>query len=368
LQNAYLTRPYLFNDNTGDIFYLALKGSGTMSSVMLPSIEEVFSLVAQPLESVKASLMAIVPPESVALAESVQHSLSGGGKYLRPVATLLTGAATGPQSEIQRHQTCETAAVAEMIHVATLLHDDVIDHSELRRGRQTVRAVWGNKISVLSGDYLLAQASVKLSRLNNNRLVSIFAHVLADLCDGEVEQLHASYTLEASWDSYYKKTICKTASLFSAGCESAGVINQLPEEQIQALKTYGRNFGIAFQIMDDLLDYTATEAEMGKPVLDDLRNGLMNAPVLIALESERLSETEQAALREHIQKLFEDPANDMHIAAIQDALNACDALAETRALARRYIDEASQALDFVPDSIEKQALLTLLDYIVQRRN
>lgn len=339
-----------------------------MSSVMLPSVEEAFSLVAEPLERVKTSLLAIAPPESVALAQSLQHSLTGGGKYLRPVVTLLTGAATASQDETQQRDTVEVAAVAEMIHVATLLHDDVIDHSELRRGRQTVRAVWGNKISVLSGDYLLAQASVKLSKLGNNRLVSIFAHVLADLCDGEVEQLQTSFTLEPSWDSYYKKTICKTASLFSAGCESAGVINHLPEAQIQALKAYGRNFGIAFQIMDDLLDYTATEAEMGKPVMDDLRNGLINAPLLLALESEQLDAAQKDTLKREVERLFKETSSQECITAIQAMLTACNALEETRNLAIRHIDEAQQALDFVPDSPEKQALLTLVNYVIQRRN
>ena len=339
-----------------------------MSSVLLPSIQEVFELVTEPLERVKASLMAIVPPDSFALAEGVQHSLGSGGKYLRPVVTLLMGTATQAQNETQQHQTVETSAVAEMIHVATLLHDDVIDNSELRRGKRTVSAQWGNKISVLSGDYLLAQASVKLSKLDNTRLVSIFAHVLADLCDGEVEQLQSSFTLEPSWDSYYRKTICKTASLFSAGCEAAGVINQLPESQIQALKTYGRNFGIAFQIMDDLLDYTATEAEMGKPVLDDLRNGLMNAPILLALDSEQLAEPERALLKQHIDGLFQDASNVEHVEAIQRMLVQYDVLIETKALAQRYIDEAKQSLTFVADSPEKQALLTIVDYVTQRRH
>jgi geranylgeranyl pyrophosphate synthase len=304
------------------------------------------------------------------LAETMQHSLTGGGKYLRPVTTLLAGMAQSPESPLsveKEHALIEAAAVTEMIHVATLLHDDVIDDSELRRGKKTVRAQWGNKISVLSGDYLLAQASVKLSRLGNTRLVSIFSYVLADLCDGEVEQLHTSFTLNADWDSYYKKTICKTASLFSAGCESAGVIHGLPETQIQALKTYGRNFGIAFQIVDDLLDYTATEAEMGKPVLDDLRNGLMNAPILLALQSERLSADEREQLCEAVQALFENPTPET-IARIQDYLTQADAIEETRRLAVRYIDEAKQALDFVPDSSYKQALFTLVDYVTQRRN
>lgn len=338
-----------------------------MSSVLSPSIQEAFALVLEPLTEVKESLLAIIPPDSEVLAETVQYSLTGGGKYLRPVVTLLSGTATKPQGAVERQQTVEVAAVAEMIHVATLLHDDVIDGSELRRGKKTVRSKWGNKISVLSGDYLLAQASVKLSKLNNTRLVSIFAYVLADLCDGEVEQMHTSFSLDTSWDSYYKKTICKTASLFSAGCESAGVINDLPEEQVQALKIYGRNFGIAFQIVDDLLDYTATEEEMGKPVLDDLRNGLLTAPILLALESEKLSESERMALKADVESLFTDPAEET-IARIQDLLEKCRAIEETRQLAQRYIDEAKQSLDFVAHGPEQQALLGLVDYILERRH
>jgi all-trans-nonaprenyl-diphosphate synthase len=344
-----------------------------MASVLSSSVQEVFELVIEPLHAVKDSLIAIIPPDSEVLAETIQYSLTGGGKYLRPVVTLLSGIATGPQTEIgpqteaQRQHTVEVAAVAEMIHVATLLHDDVIDASELRRGKPTVRSKWGNKVSVLSGDYLLAQASLKLSQLGNVRLVSIFSHVLADLCDGEVEQMHTSYSLDPSWKSYHKKTIGKTASLFSAGCESAGVINGLPEAQIQALKTYGRNFGIAFQIVDDLLDYTATEEEMGKPVLDDLRNGLLTAPILLALESERLNEGERLTLKTSVESLFTDPSEET-IATIQDLLARCQAVEETRQLAFRYMQEAKQALDFVSPSREKQALMTIVDYITERRS
>jgi geranylgeranyl pyrophosphate synthase len=248
----------------------------------------------------------------------------------------------------------------------------VIDESGLRRGKPTVRSAFGNRISVLSGDYLLAQASLKLSRLDNCRLVSIFSYVLADLCDGEVEQLHTSYTMNASWESYYKKTICKTASLFSAGCESAGVLNSLPEERIQALKLYGRNVGIAFQIMDDLLDYTATEAEMGKPVLDDLRNGIMNAPVLLALQSENLTAEEQRGLREQIGSLFEAAAAEKPVEAIietiQQVLDKARAIEETRKLAEDYVKQACDALDFVAPGTEKSALLALAAYILERRS
>ncbi len=343
-----------------------------MSSAVSPSVQEAFQLVLEPLHGVKESLKAIIPPNSAVLAETVEYSLVGGGKYLRPVVTLLSALASKPtgslQSEREQQQAIEVAAVAEMIHVATLLHDDVIDGSELRRGKKTVRAQWGNKISVLSGDYLLAQASVKLSKLGNTRLVSIFAHVLADLCDGEVEQMHSSYQVQSSWDSYYKKTICKTASLFSAGCESAGVINDLPEADIQALKRYGKNFGLAFQIVDDILDYTATEAEMGKPVLDDLRNGLLTAPILLAMESEKLSVEERATLQQRVEALFKTPTDETLIQQIQAALTQADAIAETSELAKRYISEARQALDFMSDSLAKQALLTLVDFILERRS
>lgn len=338
-----------------------------MSSLLSPAVQQAFDLILAPLNSVKDSLKAIIPPQSAVLAETVEYSLLSGGKYLRPVVTLLCAQASQNQTPVQVQQAVEASAVAEMIHVATLLHDDVIDGSELRRGRKTVRAQWGNKISILSGDYLLAQASVKLAKLGNPRLVSIFAHVLADLCDGEVEQMNSSYHLDSSWDSYYRKTMCKTASLFSAGCESAGVINGLPEEQIQALKSYGHHFGIAFQVADDLLDYTATEAEMGKPVLDDLRNGLLTAPILLALESEKLSGQAQAELKQLTTQLFEAPSDETLIQKIQQYLTQSEAVSGTQQLADQYVAKAKQSLDFLPDSPAKTALINLAEFIPQRR-
>lgn len=380
----YLTSSRLFIDNRAEI--VAHRKPHAMPPLLSTSIQEAFDLIQTPLLAVKESLKGVIPPDSVVLAETVQTSLSSGGKYLRPMVTLLCGKATDSiestspvvtssgegaspfaDAATAQHACVEVAAVTEMIHVATLLHDDVIDNSELRRGKRTVRAEWGNKISVLSGDYLLAQASVKLAKVGNTRLVSIFAHVLADLCDGEVEQLHTSFTLNTSWDSYYKKTICKTASLFSAGCEAAGVINGLTEPQIQSLKTYGRNFGIAFQIVDDLLDYTATEAELGKPVLGDLRNGLMNAPILLALESDQLTPDERTTLRNAVESLFQTPSDET-IAAIQALLDKCQAIQQTRRLAERYIQEAKAALHFVPASPEKQSLLNIVDYVMDRRS
>lgn len=326
-----------------------------------------FKTVEPALAQVKESLLSVIPPESQLLAGTVSQSLQSGGKYLRPALTLLIGSATG---ELDK-RLIETAAVSEMIHIATLLHDDVIDQSELRRGKQTIRAALGNKISVLSGDYLLAQASLKLAQLGNTRLVSIYAQVLADLCDGEVEQMRGSYVLDDTpdnaWNSYYRKTYCKTASLFAAGCEAAGVVNGLPEEQISQLITYGKHFGIAFQIVDDLLDYTSTAAEMGKPVLDDLKNGLLNAPALIALFNSEIPAAQRERFKIHLKRFF-DGDTDITDAILQADLQEANALEKTRQLAQNAINEACSALNFIPDSPEKQALLDLAQQAIARRS
>lgn len=339
-----------------------------MSTTLSKPITELYTPVLNALDHVKASLLAIVPPESQLLAQTLQHSLQSGGKYLRPAVTLLAGAATNSHKTINA-SLVEAAAVAEMIHIATLLHDDVLDDSSLRRGKKTVRAEWGNRVSVLSGDYLLAQASLKLAEVGNIRLVAIFSQVLADLCDGEVEQIRSSYDLETPWESYYRKTICKTASLFSAGCESAGVLNGLPEEQIQALRDYGKNFGIAFQIVDDLLDYTSSEAEMGKPVMDDLRHGLLNAPVLLALESEVLTQEERIALKALIEQLFEASETDAQaiIPQLFDVLHQTRAIENTQALAHQYVEASLAALQFVPAGLEKDSLVGLVQSVIHRR-
>ncbi len=330
-------------------------------------IQTFYEPVLPYLGEVKARLSAIVPPDSQLLAESLHHSLSGGGKLLRPVVGLLAGGATGT---LTPHH-FETAAVSEMIHIATLLHDDVLDDADLRRGRKTVRAVWGNTVSILSGDYLLAQASRKLAQVGNIRIVAIFSDVLADLCDGEVEQIRGSYNVDViDWDSYYRKSVCKTASLFRAACESAGVLNGLPESQIQALATFGKNFGIAFQIVDDLLDYTSSESEMGKPVLDDLRNGIVNAPILLALQSDELSDDERESFRVHIRRLFASEEGDdvaQPIAGIQGYLEKTGAVAETQALADRFIRDGLAGLDFMPPSAERDALFGLGRFVIQRR-
>jgi all-trans-nonaprenyl-diphosphate synthase len=326
------------------------------SKINLSDIGQIYAPVKEKLGLVQESIQQIVTPETELLASSIHHSLESTGKMLRPLLSLLASGASGGIDS--RH--IETAAVAELIHVATLLHDDVLDQADMRRGKTTVRSKWGNKISILSGDYLLAQASLKLSLLNQCRLVSIFAKVLSNLCEGEVEQIHTSYNLHTSWDSYFKKSICKTAALFGACCESAGVLNGLSEDKIQSLKSFGEKFGIAFQIIDDLLDYTSSAERLGKPVLDDLKNGLLNAPVLLALESFSVGSPKHQRLQYLIEQLFNeqtDPETAMQQKQeLFGLFEEADAIHKTQELAER----------FLPETPYKQALLALTAYVIKR--
>ncbi len=332
------------------------------------NVDEIYTPVQDDLVKVQESLRQIVPPETELLANSIAHTMQVRGKLFRPLLSLLASGASGKIDDPH----IETAAVAELIHVATLLHDDVLDKSDMRRGRSTVRALWGNRVSILSGDYLLAQASLKLSRLNNCRLVSIFATVLSNLCEGEVEQVRASYNLDVNWENYFKKSICKTASLFSACCESAGVLNCHTESEIQRLKLFGEKFGIAFQIIDDLLDYTSSAQALGKPVLDDLKNGILNAPILIALETFPKGSNEYQKLQGLIESLFQSEMEPNDQVASQQELLALldniDAIEKTQVLAERYVREACEAIAFLPDSPYRQALFDLTCYATQRQH
>ncbi|MBY0451192.1 MAG: polyprenyl synthetase family protein [Cyanobacteria bacterium] len=351
------------------------------------SIQAVYAPVSAALEQVKQRLLAVQPPESVLLHDSLHHALSGEGKLVRPVLTMLMGGATASVNSDENKKESgisdaliETAVVSEMIHIATLLHDDVLDDSDLRRGRPTVKKLWGNTISILSGDYLLAKASLKLSEIGIIRLVAIYSHVLADLCDGEVEQIRGSFALDdiirdpqAAWASYYRKSLCKTSSLFSAGCEAAGILNGCDEAKIQTLRAFGENYGTAFQLIDDLLDYTGDAQTMGKPVLDDLRNGLLNAPILGALTSTSLTETVKEQLQNHIRQVFDNREGDGNkqeasILAILDLLKEHGCLDETARLAEEKISAACASIDWLPASDYKQALLLLAKNTILRRS
>ena len=318
--------------------------------------------VQKELEAVKQRVLAIAEPRALVLAEALNHSLRRTGKLFRPVILLLMVKALNPNKAVDI-AAIETAAVAEMIHTATLLHDDVLDDAELRRQNPTINATQGNKLAILAGDYLLAQASWKLSQLNNCRLVAIFAEVLTSLCDGELIQLTNQNNLELSWQDYELKTFCKTASLFQACAESAAIIAQSSAHEIESLKHYGKALGMAFQLQDDLLDFTATEEELGKPVLDDVKNGILTAPVLLALQDTTLKPQLEAL----ISNVIETPSNE-NKQALLALLHDSNALQQTAQLVQEYTQQALNSISYLADSDYKTALMTLAQQSSCRKN
>jgi all-trans-nonaprenyl-diphosphate synthase len=268
----------------------------------------------QVLPNIRRAVLDIMTPDIAKLEASLSHALQTRGKMLRPAMTILFVLLLLREQPERQSLTDEallqcltlthwdTAAISELIHIATLLHDDVLDQSDLRRNQPTVRALWGNHQAILSGDYLLAQASIKLAKVGHIPLVALYSEVLAALCQGEVLQWETQYSTTWDWSNYLKKTHYKTSSLFEAACEAAAIL-EAPEHR-QALAHIGKQFGWLFQLRDDLLDLTAKEAEAGKPVLDDLRNGLIGIPIWMILRADDIPEHTKETLKQHIQSVF----------------------------------------------------------------
>jgi all-trans-nonaprenyl-diphosphate synthase len=319
-----------------------------------------------------------LPEQAPLLTEALKHALESQGKFLRPTITLLVGQASGLSTCSTSNVTTlqpliEVAAVSEMIHLATLLHDDVLDEADVRRGRSTVRKQFGNTVAVLCGDFLLAQASLRLATLGNVRLVAIYAQVLADLCEGEIEQLRNRFVIpkqaDLAWLAYERKSKLKTGSLFAAGCEATGVLAQLPERSISQLRLFGETLGLVFQLIDDLLDYTATQVQLGKPVMADLREGLINAPLLLALQSK--PDIFTPLLQSVIGLLQQKQSVDQHtldnqLNTLKQAVINNTALQQTQQRASELTSVALAHLSCLPHSEARQSLTNLTNSLASR--
>jgi geranylgeranyl pyrophosphate synthase len=247
------------------------------------------------LAHVQQALLQQLPQQAAWLTQGVYHALAQPGKALRPRLTLVGAQWLHPHATVADADTTTLpawandelialACVPELIHTATLLHDDVLDQADLRRGQPTVRAKWGNQLAVLGGDWLLARASQTLATLNHPPLVGLYANVLAQLCQGETLQHMARYQpICPTLANYEQRLAGKTASLFAAACQAPALWLGSEATATEALAQYGYHLGLAFQWVDDWLDYTGDPAKTGKPVLDDVAQGLLNGPIVLAL-------------------------------------------------------------------------------------
>ncbi len=265
------------------------KGFSPLLTTLLHPVAPALQGVRDRLSSLPLppALLAQVPPAlREGLTEALAYSVAAQGKLVRPALALLAFEVLAPQHpQLTLHAAQEVATIAELIHLATLLHDDVLDEAALRRGRPTTSARFGNHLAILAGDWLLAHASQRMAALNCVGVVEAFAEALAQLCEGEALQSQLAYQVEATtWAAYLQKTHGKTVSLYVATLKALGAVGQVPSATMAPLLAYGEAFGYAFQLVDDELDYVAEAATLGKPVLQDLRLGLLNAPILLAVQ------------------------------------------------------------------------------------
>lgn len=286
------------------------------------------------------------------------YIINGGGKRMRPLLSILAARAIayGGESHLK------LAAIVEFIHTASLLHDDVVDESMLRRGRETANALFGNSASVLVGDFLYTRSFQMMTELGSMQVLEVLADATNVLAEGEVLQLMNCNDPDTSEESYMRVIYCKTAKLFEAATRLAGVLAESNIEIQTALADYGKYLGTAFQLTDDLLDYTAETEELGKNIGDDLAEGKPTLPLIFAIANG--TEQEQALIRNAIEK----GDGSGHIETILNALNQCGALKYTEQRALEEAEKAIKALDVLPDTDYKQALISLAKIAVARNH
>lgn len=321
------------------------------------TVDQIRELAAPDMARVNTVIQTKLASDVALINQLSQYIIGAGGKRFRPMVLMLAAKALGGKSP----WAAQMAAVVELIHTATLLHDDVVDESTLRRGRDTANALFGNAASVLTGDFLYSRAFEMMVEVQEPRVMAILAQATNRIAEGEVLQLMNMGDAEVSEERYVDVIIRKTATLFAAATQLAAVLEGQPEEMEVALTAYGLHLGTAFQLIDDVLDYTGDEAHTGKHVGDDLAEGKPTLPLIIAMQ--RGDEATVALIRRAV---TEQDASD--IQAICRAIEHTGALAYTAHLAQAEADRAKQAINAVPDSPFKEALLALADAAVARNH
>ncbi|MDQ0301982.1 polyprenyl synthetase family protein [Ancylobacter polymorphus] len=321
------------------------------------SLEGIVGLVRADMDRVNALILSRTGSEVTMIPEVAQHLISSGGKRLRPMLTLATGALSGYEGD----GTVKLAASVEFMHTATLLHDDVVDDSEMRRGKLAARMLWGNEASVLVGDFLLGQAFRMMIEVGNMRALDILSTAAVVIAEGEVAQLAAAKNIGTDEEAYLAVIRGKTAELFAAACEVGPVLAGRTKEEQAACRAYGMNLGIAFQLVDDALDYGGSQADLGKNVGDDFREGKITLPIVLAVRQG--DETERDFWRRCLER-GEIGEGDLEQA--MGLLVRHGAIAQTVERARAYGAAAKQALDVFPASPAREALLDVVDFCVAR--
>ena len=317
---------------------------------------DILDSIREDLQRVEETLRTLPMIDFGVVEEAVGHLLDSGGKRIRPTLTLLASRLYAADVD----QVISLAAAVEMLHTATLVHDDVIDGSLLRRGSPTLNATWTPGATILVGDYLFSRAADLAARTDNVRVMQIFARTLMTISTGELRQLFETGS-RVTRESYNRRIYAKTASMFELATEAAGVLMRAPADQIGVLKDFGRDLGMAFQIIDDVLDFTGEKSQMGKPVGSDLLQGIVTLPAIYYVEAhpddERIGDLLRNGRRDEPQ-----------VHGIVESVRRSDAIGATLSEARRYVQRSQRALRYLPDSNARQAMWDLAEHVINRTN
>jgi geranylgeranyl pyrophosphate synthase len=304
---------------------------------------------------VEEKLRSIAEVDFPQLVSLLEYVLKQEGKRIRPALTLLCGKFHHYNLDLL----IPMAAAVELLHTATLIHDDVIDHSAMRRGIPTINITRGHEVATLLGDYLFAKSAELTATTNNIRVMRLFARTLMTICSGELIENFSAYDLEQSCQNYFQRIGNKTATLFSSATESGAVLSQAPEEAVEALKSYGYNLGMAFQNVDDILDFTGEERELGKPVGSDLLQGTLTLPAILFLR--------QYPGDNPLREIWEEKDREANLKQAIESIRNSSAIEESYAVAQDFSAKARYALKALPDSPPRRALIELADYVIQRQ-
>jgi geranylgeranyl pyrophosphate synthase len=317
-------------------------------------LSQIYEPIEADLARVKDTLRSISKIEFDWLSEQLEYVVKGGGKGIRPALTLLAG----KFYDYDLQYLLSMAASVELMHTATLVHDDAIDKSSVRRGQPTINNLWGNDIAVLLGDYLFAKAGEFVSDTQNPRVIKLFSQTLGIISSGEINQFLGAFNFNQSRENYFQRIYGKTASLFALATASGAILSKAPEKSVAVLKGYGDNLGIAFQIVDDILDFAGTEEILGKPVGSDLSQGTLTLPAMLIMERHP---------DDNPVKSFFDSRDKKYIGPAVDMARDPSIVNECYKVASEYCAKACANFDLLPDKPSREVLTSLAEYVIERK-
>ena len=317
-------------------------------------LKMMYSFLNSDIDIIEKTLEDTIQADSLLLRQASLHTLQAGGKRIRPVFVLLAGKFGTYDIEVQKH----VAVALELIHMASLVHDDVIDDAELRRGKPTIKTKWGNKVAMYTGDYILALSLEMITNIKQPEVHKILANTIVEVCIGEIEQIKDKYRFDQNFRDYLRRIKRKTALLIATSCQLGAIAAGASESVHKKLFRFGYFVGMSYQIIDDILDFTSNEKTLGKPAGSDLLQGNITAPVLFAMEHEKI--------RSEIEKVTENMPR-LQIEKIISLIKQSGSIEKSMRLSNLYLDKALRIAEELPPSPVKKTLRDIAKFIGKRK-